>query len=714
MDQQAKKYILDNIGKISARDIAAALNIKERKVKKFLQAQKKKGRPTSTSAGTERPDIPSRKKIRLLISALLIIAAVFIAYGNSLQGKLLWDDNILLRDNIYIQDVSKISKLFTGSIGASSGETGLSYRPIQMLAFTIGYHAWGLNPLGYHLLSLISHILVALCIYWLVNILYKDGALSLLTGLLYAVFPLHTSAVSYISGLADPFAGFFMLFALILYIRNIGSENLFVPILSAFCFLLAILSKEYTLVLGLLILVYHYTFKKKIRIRQILPIALVAVGYIYVRLTFLASLLPHNVYPTTVLQRIPGFFVAIANYSRLLLLPINLHVEYGLNVFSFGDPAALLGFFILCAVLAYAFWKRESDKVAFFSICWFMVTLLPQSNLYPIHYYMAEHWMYMPSIGFFLPVSYGLLSLYRNNRYRPLAISLISALLVFYTALTIKQNVYWRDPVSFYERSLKYTPDSAVLCNDLANVYMESGDKEKAINLYKRALDIDPYQTWTYNNLAILYTDTNRYDESVKLLKKLIEIKPDYPKAYNSLGNIYKEKGKSEEAVEMYKKALSLEPDYAEACNNLGVIYSNMDRKEEALELIKKAISLAANNFKLYYNLGLVYQNMGKYDDAIAAFKRVLELSPDNKDAYNNLSTVYNKAGKNDEAIAALIKAIEIDRSFAVAYRNIAAIYYFEKKYDKAIKYYDEAARLGYKQDPALAQALEPFRSKNN
>ena len=161
--------------------------------------------------------------------------------------------------------------------------------------------------------------------------------------------------------------------------------------------------------------------------------------YIVLRLTVLRFLLPHISRSTTLFQRIPGFFVAITNYIRLLFLPLNLHMEYGAKLFYLTNPQAIIGILILSSLLIYAFRIRNS-KLTFFSISWFFVALLPLSNLYPINAYMAEHWLYLPSIGFFLLLSQGLNYLYTNKNLKVFTAILTITLLIFYSSLTIKQN----------------------------------------------------------------------------------------------------------------------------------------------------------------------------------------------------------------------------------------------------------------------------------
>ena len=165
----------------------------------------------------------------IVISVALLIVLGFVVYGNSLCGEFLYDDILLVRDNIHIKDWTQIGSIFTKSIGSGyfAGKL-VSYRPLQMFTYMIDYSLYGLDVRGYHLTNTLIHILVALAVYWFINILYKKNILSLLASLLFLVHPIHTEAVSYISGRADPLAALFMLLCFIFYIKCIRLNKIII------------------------------------------------------------------------------------------------------------------------------------------------------------------------------------------------------------------------------------------------------------------------------------------------------------------------------------------------------------------------------------------------------------------------------------------------------------------------------------------------------
>ncbi len=262
------------------------------------------------------------------IFILLIVVLGLALYINSLNGEFIRDDIYLVKNNEYIKTISNLPKVFTRSIAAGGRDEWNSYRPVQMITFMVDHSIWGLNVKGYHLTNTLLHILAAISIYLLINILYGDRLLSFFASILFVAHPIHTGAVAFISGRADSLAAIFMILTIILYIRYIDLNNTRFFILSLLTYTLALLSRENAIILPFILLLYHYAFKKKLEMKLFLSISGIALLYILARLTLLKPLLSNIEYQTTLFQRMPGFFVAITKYLGLLLMPFGLHMEY--------------------------------------------------------------------------------------------------------------------------------------------------------------------------------------------------------------------------------------------------------------------------------------------------------------------------------------------------------------------------------------------------
>ena len=614
------------------------------------------------------------KKYIFPLSIFLIICSGAVVYINSLNGQFLWDDSAYIKDNIYIKDRSDILKIFSQNSGATISLESYAYRPLQEFSYMLDYSLWKLNVFGYHLTNALLHISVALSIYWLSRLLFNSRPLSLFTSILFVIYPGHTEAVSYISGRGDLLSALFMLLCFIFYIKQLHSGRKYSYICMLLSFVLAILSKENALILPILLLLYHYTFKQRIRIGLYLPVLMITVIYVFLRITMLGSLYRGF---GLLIKRIPGFFVAITNYLRILLFPINLHMEYGNMLFRIVEPKALLGLAITILVLSYAFKIRNKDKLTFFSVCWFFIALLPTTGIYPVvAFYMAEHWLYLPSVGFFLILANSLILLQRIRKLRIFVLGLLLCVILFYSISTIKQNNYWKEPIAFYKRTLKYAPFSANIHNNLGAEYSAIGEKEKAIEEFQKAIGINPKMFIAYNNLGTQYLAIGEKEKAIEEFQKAIEINPKYTEGYENI---------------------------CEACVTIG-------KNEKAIEFCKRASELNPKAQVAYYNLGNAYYNIGKKTEAISAYQKAIAIEPHYFEAFNNLASLYADNGEIDKAINLWNKLIQFNPNFSTAHFNLAVFYYQQKKYDLAIKHCDKVIQLGNQVAPEFLKMLQQHR----
>lgn len=617
-------------------------------------------------------------KFKSVIFIILIIILGFTIYSNSLNGAFIWDDTGLIKDNVYIKNWSGLSQVFTKNIWAGIGDISAVYRPLQMVTYIADHSLWKLDARGYHLTNILLHLSAALALYWFINVLFNSQILALFSSLLFIAHPVHVEAVSYISGRADPLVTIFILISFVFYLKFLQAKRKADWVVALLSFIFALLSREIALIFPVLVILYHYAFKKKFEIKQFWPLLGIAGIYIALRLIFMNTVLYDIPVETTFIQRLPGFLVAITNYTRILFWPSNLHMEYGNILFSFLAPKAIAGFGIILLLLICALRSKDSNRLVFFSIFWFILALLPVSNLYPINSYMAEHWLYLPSIGFFIILGKLFTSMYEKDKFRFIALGLLICLVSIYSCLTIKQNSYWRSESSFYKRTLKYAPWSSRAHNNLGLFYSKSGNKNEALKEYFKA----------------------------------IEFNPGFAYAYRNLGDVYCDIGNSAQGIKMYLKAIQINPRYAEAYNNIGNTYISLGRNAEGVRYCQLALKFNNSLSAAYYNLGNAYYNLGEKDISMEMLKKSILLAPDYVEAYNDLASGYAQTGNIDEAIRLWNKCIKLSPDFAVAHFNLSVFYFKRKEYDLAIKHCDRVMALGGQVDARFLEELKPFRNR--
>jgi len=558
------------------------------------------------------PESAVRARPVFLFAALALIAGLgILVYANSLQGAFVWDDEVLVVQNAYIRDLAHLRNIFTENILGGVKRMSAFYRPLQVVTYALDFRVWKLNPFGYHLTNVLLHIAAALAVYLFLSALSAPRRVALWTGLFFVVHPVHTEAVSYVSGRADPLAAVFIFLCLTFYVRYGVRQR---PGLLAAMVVFAaagLLSKESALLLPLMALLYHYTFRIRIRPVGLWSLLAAAAAALILRQVFSTHLAGEMDVTVPFLQRIPGVFVAATQYLRLLLWPSGLHMEYGQPRFSLADPKALLGIVLLAGSVVLFFKARLKDPLFSFAVGWFLLTLAPVANIFPVNAYMAEHWLYVPSVGFFLGVAL-LLDRWaaKSGALRKGMCVLVSGAVASCAFLTVRQNHVWTQPVLLYGSILPHAPKSPRLLNNLANIYAKDPARQgEALALYQRAIASDPAMAFSYFNLA----------------------------------NLYNRQGREGQAIENYKKAIELNPLYVEAYSNLGALYFKQERFEEAAAVLEAGARLHLVFAQIHHNLGNTYQKLGRPDEALAAYERAVGLDPDFAPSHVNLAAAYFK-----------------------------------------------------------------------
>lgn len=687
MKLEHKKLILDNADKKSVQQIARHIGIKERKVKKFLEehrtARTRAAQSRTVHAERTRPSRSITKDIVSIGLALFIIAVMGAAvYSNSISGKFIWDDEYIVRDNVYIKNHAAVKQIFTEDMGAGGGKFYGFYRPLQLMVYMGIYAMRGLDVRAYHIVNTCFHILTAFAVYWLVSLLFAGRTVPFLVAAFFTVHPVQTEAIDYISGLGDPLSSMFLVLALVFYIKGHTGNGLVTYILMAVCFSAALFSKETGMIFPALALLYNFSMKRRINFLYFWTVVAATIAYTVLRFVILSPMsgeLSDKVIGGF-MSRVPGVFVAITGYVRLIFFPFSLHMEYGKGPFQMADPRALAGVIIAAAMIYAAFRERKTESLVLFAIGWTAITFLPVSNLYPVAFFMSEHYLYLPSIGLFMLGSKGLASLLQMPRMKYIAMVFTLSSLAFFAVLTYRQNSYWSDPLSFYKKTLEYAPESVRIYNELGRFYDANGFLEEGLDVYRRLVALDP----------------------------------TFPYAYNNIGVIYNKIGRFEEAIPYFKRALELLPEYADASNNIGVAYAGTGHDAEAIVAYEKAVAINPNYSWAYSNLGLSYAKIGRLDDAIAAHEKAIRLDPDNMDPYYKLSLLLESQGKLDEAIGIMAKALSIRPNNGAFFFRVADLYYKKKEYKLAIKNFDEAAAQGYPVSLEITELLKPYRNKTD
>lgn len=572
------------------------------------------------------------EKIHLRIFLIFLVLG-FSIYANSFRNQFFWDDDDNIVKNIYIKSWRFLPKYFTENLIAGAGLHSNYWRPFLLLSFSLDYKIYKLNPFGYHLTNTLLHIFNAFLIYYLLFLIFKRKDISFLTALIFLLHPLQTEAVTYVSGRADPLSIFFLLIAFIFYTFSKEKRGLKFLILTALFFIFALLTKESVIFFPILILVYeiltHENLKNIKEVKNILiktsPLFFISFVYFLLRLTILnfgqtLNLYgEENIFTQNIHFRIFTFLKILLIYFSLYFAPLHLHMERTTEILTtFFHPAVLFSLFILVIIIFISiYFLKQNNKIFAFGFSLFFISIFPFSNiLVPISGLLYEHWLYFPLVGISLVLSYIFCFLFFDflpklkfgKFFRKSGLTILGLLLIFLSIRTIIRNFDWKDPITFYNQTLKYSETARV-----------------------------------HNNLAMAYSDKKDYQKAIFHYKRAIEISDIYPQTHNNLGNVYKEIGEIKKAIEEFEKAIEMDKYFFVAYNNLAKLYFDQGNFDEAINTYQRYLDLLPQSVIALYNQAIVYYAKKDFDSAISNLEKILKIQPENEEIFNFLLRIKNE-----------------------------------------------------------------------
>jgi len=555
-----------------------------------------------------------------------------LTYANTLRNGFVYDDLVTIEEAPYLQDSTLLPRLFTPGYFAMTKE--LSYRPALTLSYFVDSALWGGAPAGFHLTNVVCHALCVFFLYWIGKALLPGEFWASLGAALFAVHPAATEAVNCVSFREDLLALFFCLVAVFCMIRKKGPGWL-----PTVLFLLSLLSKESGAVLPFLLLLWWpRTPEKKDFLRRLWPLGVMLFFFLVFRVTLLKWLGTGEKAPWNLADRLLIAPRVFALYLRLVLCPHPLSAEYVFSRLSGPlDPNFLipLGLLTFSSCLALFLWRRGSP--AGLGMMWFLVGLLPVSNLIPLPNPAAERFLYLPLAG--AGLVYGSLGeLFSGVRGKWLMRGGMMALLLPLSWMTIKRNRVWRDELTFCRDTVNKCPQSDRFLYNLASAYWEEGRMEEAETTFERLLERTPDHMDAKISLSALYVETGRTETAIQWLTKITQETPGAHQAWTDLAVVYHTLGRDEEALRAADQSVALSGGDPTALANRGRLLVKMGRLERAASDLQAAFEREPH-VDLAVDLAILATERGLWDEAENWFDRAFVLSPGDPFVQRNYET---------------------------------------------------------------------------
>lgn len=627
--------------------------------------------------------------LRRRAACLLLILFGFVVHGPALHGSFIWDDQTLVFRNPLIKSPLLLAENFRHFLfidGFSS-----HYRPIQSVSFLLDYLVWKNDTLGFHLTNVLLHVGSAILLYFLLRrllpLLLSRGewphsesfqtAAAGLIALVWVVHPVHSAAVDYISGRADSLAFLFAAGGWLLFMRASQdprrSMRGLLYLLAAISGEASLLSREIALIWLLLFIGYLVFLARNLNGKQrggaLLCCLVLAVAYLSLRQLpeFRSGPTPHSSWSFD--TRAALMVRAMGDYARLMFWPANLHMER--SVFgderspNAGELAALaLGGGLLFVSFAYGCWRSgRGRRLRIVGAAWFFFAILPVSNLAELNATVAEHWLYLPSVGFLLFLAGWIAEL--NERQQHSALLLVCAGIFAASAREFIRSGDWADPETFYRRTLAAGGNSFRLRTNLAQICWRRGDNERAKAEFREMLRATPDYPPARTGLAQILTAEGKTAEAESLLRTGTEAAQRsnsvYPRTWAltlNLAHLRQSQGDLPGALETLRHTAGESAPAWEVIDLEAELVEDLNGPRAAVPQVEQFVQLHWWHHDALLALGRLYGETGEIDRSVEFLRRASRVDVWETDALNLLVVVLARHHRLAEACTVQQQAI--------------------------------------------------------
>ena len=656
---------------------------------------------------------PARRKWdwRPLLAGCLLVVLSILPCVNSLQNGFVWDDHQQIVMNPDLRPGADWSHLFSagvwGYLHRGSAASHIYYRPLQMVTYRTAIETAGVSPLAFHLVSLMfaaASVLLAFGFFWKAT---RHIGIAFAAAALFAVHPIRSEAVDWVSALPDIGCTLFLLasfvFFLFIYGESSAESRTGTPasrrsplwIASVACFATALLWKETAAVFPLLVAAYVLLVSrpgetnKRVKAAALLslPFWIVLAVYLLLRFRLLGVIAAsQRNWQLTPLQLALTIPYLLMKYWRKLLVPTPLNAYHVFTpIGSLFETRALAGIlFLVVACVCTVYAARRKPLIAF-SAAWVFLTLLPVLDIYAVgRNVFAERYLYLPSVGFCLLVTLlaveGLERIPKSFR-KPISISAMALVALSCSWVTMIRNRDWKDDATLFARTLETSPNAP-----FAHVMVAAAESEhpsssasaeehywKAANYAASEAPPDRLQmAIAYKGLASIYGDRADISRALEMLGRAREAAPDDPEVDGEQGLILTRAGRRDEAATYLQKAIATSPDDANVLNALGIYAQRRSRRlDQAAGYFQRALEVHPDRdgfrASVHNNLGTVFGEQGQYPDAVEQFKSAITIAPDDLEYRTNLATALAARRRYEEARAELRAVLAIDPNYEAA-----------------------------------------------
>jgi Flp pilus assembly protein TadD len=647
----------------------------------------------------------------------LICIVTFFSYANVLNGEFQFDDRYTIIENDSIKNLDSPLRINWLERFLSGG------RPVTDFTFSLNYR-WGrLDVFGYHLVNILIHIGVVIVVYLFMrktirlteeshpiplpltchsrengnpeskeldscfrrndNLFIGQNTrielLSLTVAAIFALHPIQTQAVSYISQRAEVLNALFYIGSIMLFIKSIETNRALKRILlylgGLVLFILSFGSKPTAISLPVILLLYDYYFlKKSSLIKRLIYSGPLIIGGMAIVVSVLTKIvgspyIGYSIETITPYSYLLTQMRVFLTYIRLIILPMNQNLDYNYPVYhSFFDLEVFLSFLfllLLFGLAVYLFYRSRftvinpptppfninpptppfnkggqggiisDSRLISFGILWFFIVLLPTSSVIPQRDVIMEHRLYLPSLGLILSLTIAgrmvlntIFDKYQVSRRYGLSLIVVISILSVLAFSTNRRNAVWQDDLTLQKDVVLKSQGKPRAHYNLGTAFLKRGYYMEALSEFKKAIEARDDGSITrekiFINMGVTLLRMERADEAIDVFREGLKYFPANPGLLDNMAIALKKKGRHDEAIRYANQSLMMNPRNSDMHSLIGKIYYEQGSYEKAIEYYKKALEVNPDDLLISWDIALILDRMGRSEEASLYYKRYL------------------------------------------------------------------------------------------
>lgn len=677
-------------------------------------------------------DIFLKKYQNVLISIFLCFITISAYWPVRNYPFINFDDGGYVTENSHVQkgiSLQNILWAFSPSTSTTDEKNDQVdyWHPLTWISHMLDCQMFKLNPHLHHMSNLFFHVLNTILLFLAFVKMTGSPWKSFFVAILFSLHPINVDSTAWIAERKNLLSTSFWMMTILAYIYYAKTPSISRYLLVFISMVLGLLAKPMLVTLPCVLLLLDYwplnrlplgwqqaphnqdqnkgiypqavfsnatILKAVLEKIPLLAISIVAIGLSMAMLHGKSQVLNKAIAPVPI--RIENALVSYAAYLYKTFWPQKLAVFYPFPEMIpwWKTISALLLLMTITTLVLLQLKNKPYLAVGWF---WYLGVLFPviglvQGGLWPA---MADRWAYVPLIGIFMMIAWGIPDLMFKWHHKTHFLSIVAAgaiLLLFF--VTRVQLGYWKDTFTLFNHALDITKNNYIAYYEIGMEYSKKSDIENAEKYLLKAIEIKPDRIDAFKQLGKLAAKQKNYEKALNYYNDALMYAFSDADTMRNIADTLRLAGKTDDAIKYYSDALIINPSDPETHNNLGNALFAKGEIDRAEKEFQTALNLNPNYSDACYNLGLAALKKGKINKAIGWYQKALEIDPNYASAHMSLADILFANGDYAQALIHYTTAHRTQPDDEKCNYNIGVILLMQNRPDEAATYFQNALKI--------------------